>query len=240
MQVLCAGLVVLGTLLVSARGASAEERRRTADIVLVHGLWAKPESLEILGHHLRHIGYRVFFIRYDMPKTCADFGQDIAAKLGDLIDANHLSRDHLYAYGYSLGGMGIALAGIPVRGLILDAPANYPETACHNLPDYFPGSANYPGAVLQWRHESANASPAVESLMRSRARILVIGHEMDDLVPQPTIEAYAHANKADIWWVPGNHQPDWSEVARIADSFITMQGKFVGDRLMAAGPPPPD
>lgn len=189
-------------------------------IVLVHGMWAKPESLSELGSRLQQRSFSIHFIDYKSPERCEALGAEIRESLTRIAEQNHISADQLFIVGYSLGAMGVALAEFPAAGIILDAPANYPTEACNKLPDYFPGSDKYDLSVLRWRNVSDNKSPAVEAFMRTRSRVLVIGHIDDRLVPQQTVMAFAHASKASIWWVPGDHTPDWRAVANIVNNFV--------------------
>jgi hypothetical protein len=195
-------------------------------IVLVHGLWALPESLFELGDNLRALHYVVHFVTYDTPRTCKELGDTVKSQFEHLVVTGHLDRGRTYMYGYSLGAMGVALANLDVDGIILDAPANYSELACHDLPQFMPNGPYYEVGTHFWRWNSDNRSPAVDMFKVSNARILVLGHLDDRVIPQATVRAFATAPFASTNWVPGTHTPIWPAVAMSIDQFVQMGLKF--------------
>ena len=196
------------------------------NVILIHGMWAKPESLYELGEHIQTLGYRTSYIEYTMPLTCAHLQQSIEQKVTDTLKRENFDPQHTYVFGHSLGAMAAAMAEVEVAGFILDSPANYPAAACENFSGFTPGSDHYQKFVLDWRHQSDNESPAVKALMKKKSRILLIGHVDDDLIPNATIYAYARASHTAVWWVPGGHEPDWAAVADIVSNFIKMDKRF--------------
>jgi hypothetical protein len=211
--------VVIACCLASA--ASAADLR--TNIVLVHGMRSTPTSLIQLRRNLTRFGYRVLQVDYKITQTCAGLAESVRSSIDSTIARHKLIRSRTYVYGYSLGGMAVAQSNVEAIGIILDAPSNYPDEACVDLLNYLPLSPNYPKKVLEWRHQSNNSSQATEAFLKTSSRALIIGHSEDFMSPQKTILAYAHAPRASVWWVSGDHSTTWSQISRIIHNFIMVQ-----------------